>query len=437
MPVHAARPELDDPFLILVLGDFSGRAGRGVTEPVGTRIPVPVDCDTVDDAINRIGVKLRIPVDGEDLNLEFHSMDEFHPDFLFENLDIFEDLRDALRSPTAKPRPVRRRAPAPDVFSGSLLDQIVEGTDPLQSFVDQAVSPYLVGKESESDKEWKSRAQSMAAGGLRALLHHPNFQRLEASWRGVEFFVRHVETNSQLKIYLLDVSLDELRADPTGLQKLLAPERKWSLILADFVLNPLIEDVELLARLSLMAANAQAPLLAQAGSHVIGCRSIAETPDMHDWDLDQPAWEELRGFPESSWLGLSMPSFMGRMPYGRNGTSTESFPFEELEPESRHSDYLWCNSAFAAGALIARSFSESGWKMRVGEFRTLSSMPMYVHGGELKSGAEVQLTERAVGRLIDHGLMPLFSRKDNDSLMFGMFQSVNRGDAALQGKWRS
>ena len=386
--------------------------------------------------MRRIGVKLRIPIGGQDLKIEFKGLDEFHPDFLFENLDLFEDLRDAVRAKAPKPAPVRRTAPSPDILSGSLLDQIAEGTDPLQSFIDRTVAPHLVAKENVSDKEFKSRAESMAAGALRALLHHDNFQSLETAWRGVDFLVRNVETSPRLKIYLLDIRLDELRAAPAGLEKVLAPAMKWSLILADYVFDPSIEDVELLARLSLMAASAGAPLLAQASAHVIGCRTIAETPDPYDWDLNQPVWDELRGFPEASWLGLAMPSFMGRLPYGRNGSSTECFPFEEMEADSRHSDYLWCNTAFIAGALIARAFSESGWKMRAGEFQTLEHMPMYVHKGEVKPGGEVLLTERAVERMIEHGLMPLISRKDGDSLMIGMFQSVNRSNAVLQGRWK-
>ena len=436
MPVHAGRPELDDPFLILAMGDFSGRASRGVTEPVEGRTPVPVDRDTVDEAMKRLRVALRVPVGEQELNIEFKGLDEFHPDFLFEKAEIFEDLRDALRDQTPRQARPRRSTPAPQVSSGSLLDQIAEGTDPLQSFIDRTVDPHLVAKESDSEKEWKSRVQSMAADALRALMHHPNFQRLEAAWRGVDFLVRTVETSPGLKIYLLDVSLDELRASPAGLDKILAPERKWSLLLGDYVFDPTASDVELLARLSITAANAGAPLLAQASAHVIGCDSIAETSDPHEWNLQQPLWEELRGFPESNWVALGMPSFMGRMPYGRNGSSTEQIPFEELQAEPRHSDFLWCNTAFAAGALIARSFSESGWKMRPGQFQTLENMPMYAAKGEVKPGGEVLLTERAVGRMVEHGLMPLISRKDNDTLMIGMFQSVNRANAVLQGRWR-
>ena len=438
MPVRATKPRLDDPFLILVLGDFSGRASRGVMTPVEGRTPIQIDCDSVDDAMKRLQVKLRIPVETRNLDLEFHGLDDFHPDHLFESLNIFDDLRDALQSQPPKPVSTRRTAPAQpsDILSGSLLDQIAEGTDPLQSFIDKAVLPHLVAKESDSDQKRKSRIQSMAAEALRALIHHQYFQRVEAAWRGLDFLVRNVETSSQLKIYLFDMSLDELRATPAGMQQLLAPEKKWSLILTDYVFGPKIEDIELLARLSLTAANAEAPLVAQASPNVLGCRSIAETPGPYDWDLDQPLWEELRNFPESNWLALAMPTFMGRMPYGRNGFSTERLPFEEIISESKHSDYLWCNAAFAVGALIARSFTESGWKMRLGEFRTLDRMPMHVHDGELKPGAEVLLTQTAVERMIEHGLMPLISRKDGDSLMIGMFQSVNRGNPALQGRWR-
>jgi type VI secretion system ImpC/EvpB family protein len=431
-----AKPELDDPFLILVMGDFSGRASRGIKQPLTGRKPYPVDCDTIDAAIKQFRPKVRIPVDTSGLEIEFENLDSFHPDQLFENLQIFEDLRDAMRSQPPKPAPVRRPVPQPEFTSGSLLDQIVSGTDPLQTFIDRTVAPHTIAKESASDKEWKSRVQTMASDALAALLHHRSFQKLEAAWRGLDFLVRTLETGPQLKVYVLDVSLDELRQSAQELQQLLAAGMKWSLLLADFVLAPTIPDIELMARLALLAATAEAPLIAQASDFVLGCRSIAATPYQEDWNLDQPVWEELRTFPESNWLGLAMPSFMGRMPYGRSGATTECFPFEELGSEPAHADYLWCNAAFAVGALIGRSFSEAAWKMRLGEFRTLDHMPMHVRGEELVPGAEVLLTQRAVEAMIEHGVMPLIARKDGDSLLLGMFQSVNRANPALPGRWR-
>jgi len=417
---------------MLVLGDFSGRASRGIKTPLAGRKPVLVDCDTLDDAMKQLQVGVRIPVDERNLDLQFRSLDDFHPDQLFQNLDLFTDLRDALRSQAPRPAPPRRSAEATsDIVTGSLLDQIAGGVDPLQSFIDKAVSPHLEAKESSSEKEWKSRVEAMAADALRSLLHHRNFQQVESAWRGLDLLVRTVETGPQLKIYVLDASLDELRATPT-----LPQEPEWSMVLANYTFQPSIEDVELLARLSLLAEHAQAPIVAAAGSPVLGCKSIAATPDPDDWDLDQPAWNELREFPESNWLALAMPRFMGRLPYGRNGSSIDSFHFEEVTADSPHSDYLWCNAAFAVGVLAAQSFSESKWKMRLGEFRTLDHMPMYATGDTLKPGGEVLLTQRAVERMIEHGLIPLIARKDGDSLLIGMFQSVNQADAALQGRWR-
>ena len=108
MPDRIAKPELDDPFSILVLGDFSGRASRGVTAALEGRTPIAVDCDNVDDAMKRLQVKIRIPVEARNLDLEFQCLDEFHPDHLFESLDIFEDLREGLQTQAPKPVPARR-----------------------------------------------------------------------------------------------------------------------------------------------------------------------------------------------------------------------------------------------------------------------------------------------------------------------------------------
>jgi type VI secretion system protein ImpC len=296
---------------------------------------------------------------------------------------------------------------------------------------------------------------------MRSLLHSPDFQALEASWRGVFLLVRRIETNPQLKLYLIDISKPELAADlhssenlcSTGLYQKLIEEsvstpgsEPWAVILGNYTFGPSGEDAELLGRIARIAHAAGAPFIAGASPRLLGCPSFASAPHPRDWRIlqdadDAAAWAELRRLPEANALGLALPRFLLRLPYGKNTAAVESFDFEEMPGPSSHDDYLWGNAAFACVLLLAESFSANGWAMRPGTFSEIDRLPLHVYeqGGEseLKPCSEALLTDDAVERILENGLMPLVSFKGRDLVRLARFQSVAAPLRGLAGRWSS
>ncbi|NNG05422.1 MAG: type VI secretion system contractile sheath small subunit, partial [Inquilinus sp.] len=295
---------------------------------------------------------------------------------------------------------------------------------------------------------------------LRAILHHPGFQAVEAAWRGLDLLVRRLETDATLKLYLIDIGKAELARQlatddlaRTPLYKLLVEQAletpgglPWAAVLSAADFTAAEADADLLGRLARVVDRAGAPLLAAADPLLAGCRSFAATPDPDDW-ADAPdaaaaeAWDALRALPEAASVGLLSPRFLLRLPYGARTTPIEAFPFEEIPPEgesgSRHAAFLWGNPAFAAACLLGQAFAAEGWAMRPGRPNELEDMPLYLDptgdGSETLPCAEILLTERGAQKLLAHGLTPVWSVRNQDRIRVGPFRSVAGGD--LKGRW--
>jgi type VI secretion system protein ImpC len=296
---------------------------------------------------------------------------------------------------------------------------------------------------------------------MQAILHNPDFQAMEAVWRATFLLVRQLETGSQLKLYLIDISKQELAADlnsatdlrETGLYRLLVEQsvetpgaEPWSIIVGNYSFGSSSDDALLLARMAKIASRARAPFLAAASPQLLGCASLAATPHPREWKAPEPelarAWAELRRLPEAGSVGLALPRFLLRLPYGKKTSPIESFEFEEF-PEAPvhpvHEEYLWGNPAFALALLLGQTFSSAGWEMRPGSAMEIDQLPLYIciRGGEsqAKPCAEVLLIEDAVERILDDGLIPLVSFKDRDRVRLARFQSIADPARGLAGRW--
>src|SRR5215213_2785417 len=227
---EAEVPTSDEtPFRVALIGDWSGRVNRSLfassTELAASR-PLAIDRDNLDRVTSKLGVKLHIPVasDGSlSLTIEFNELDDFHPDRLFQRLEIFENLR-ASRSHVPEPIVDEPRGPKNEASasSGSLLDQILEekpGAAPsslspeIGALVREAVKPFLLPDNEAEREQFVAGVDSAITKQLRAIMHHPDFQSLEAAWRAVAFLVSRTETGPDLKLHLLDISRPELEAD--------------------------------------------------------------------------------------------------------------------------------------------------------------------------------------------------------------------------------
>jgi type VI secretion system protein ImpC len=488
-----ARPVQETPFRVLLLGDFSG---SGSKKPLPSRKPVQVDRDNFDDVLAAFHPELKLRLADEEVaTIQFSELDDFHPDRLLERVAMFGKLRDmrarladpstfadaaaefGLGGAASKPHEAAPAATpqAPPLALGSLLDDMIEQTEAraqtrppaesdLQKFVRRVTEPHLVSAADPRQSEILALIDRALGAQMRALLHVPEFQALEAAWRAVFLLVRRIDTDEMLKLYLVDLSKDELAADlnsspdlrTTFAYRLLAGDaidsvggEPWAAIVGDYAFTATRAHAELLGRLAKVAHAAGAPFLAAASPALLGCKSFSATPNAGDWtapsDSDSAsAWAALRSLPEASAVGLAIPRFLLRLPYGEQTDPIESFSFEEMprdpehnEPE--HEDYLWGNPAFVCALLLAQSFSESGWDLRPSQRAELDRLPahIYPHEGtsEVKPCAEALMTLDTADRIMESGLMPLASMKGQDVVRLLRFQSIAQPLTALVGRW--
>ena len=193
-------------------------------------------------------------------------------------------------------------------------------------------------------------------------------------------------------------------------------ESSWAVLIGDMTFEPGQPDVLALERMAGLARRTGAPFLAGGtlGSWVV---TLFLRPPIPRFGIPRSVirrdvgWEALRRHPDAAYLGLTLPRFLLRLPYGRAEAHVESFDFEELTPDAGHEAYLWGNSAFLVAELLGRSFRRSGGAMRPGEIIEVEGLPIHIarRGGEASvvPCAEVLLSDRAAEIILDGGLMPL------------------------------
>jgi type VI secretion system protein ImpC len=512
------RPASDLPFRVLLIGDWSGRRNRGLSassEELKEWRPLLVDRDNLDQLMARLGVKLHIPLtdDGsQSLTITFDQLDDFHPDRLFDRLEIFDSLR-RTRAKLSNPKTFAQAAaemrewsepqrvdestssstvttPAdePSVTSSAdgenLLDQILAGgpktssakpsqpteqiSPEIAELAKAAVKPYLSPDIEDDQDQLIDTVDARITGNMRAILHHSDFQAIESAWRGLDFLVMRLDTGTDLKLYLLDISLDELKSDlashedfrTSALYKLVVEQTvgtaggiPWAVIAGNFIFDvgaesgaQAISNAKLIETISMIAEESGAPFVAGTTSYLLGCESLAKTPDPDDWRMSvapeaEKAWNEVTSIASAGYVGLALPRFLVRLPFGKDTEPTEQFDFEEFgtgdDPSTRHWSYLWANPGFAIAYLLAAGFSKNNWDLRPSDALEIEGLPLHVYendgDSEIKPCAEVLLTMRAAQKIIDTGLMPLLSMKDSDTIRLGMFQSI--AGTRLRGRW--
>jgi type VI secretion system protein ImpC len=385
--------DLSEASRYLVLGDFGGR----VTEPLA------VDRDNFDDVLARLNVDLA--------GVRLRGLEDFHPDRLFQRFDIFRDFDPA---PAEEPPAREASAPRADIEEilrpSSLLEQITGGGDPFQQYLRDLARAHAAPKAAENPQRTAALGERM-----RALLHHPRFQAIEAAWRGLDFVIRGSDDETA-RVHISQFSKQELIRDLAEASDLRATRayglmhsRRWQAVIGLYGFGGDASDIELLGRIALIAAHARAPFLTE-GSADMG-----------------PHWQELRSIPEASYLGLALPRLLLRLPYGPHTSQVDAFEFEEMPGEPVHGRYLWGNPSLACLALLARGDGTLD----------LENLPAhtYKQEGEWKMTpcAEVYLTEPQVAALIDLGLMPLVSFKDSDRVRLAGFRAINSAVLPLPG----
>ena len=481
------------PMRILVMGDFSGRASAAAAASAPRR----VDIDNIEQVLAQLAPSVQVALDGAEHTFSFRELDDFHPDQLYLKSDAFEALRgqrQRLRDPatfaaaaaalqpggqggaadaagagaaTGSTAPgARGAAPAPASDFASLLGGAVRqagapaGVPAIDQLIRQIVGAMPPGPDPRQP-EYVAAVDAVIGQRMRAVLHAPAFQALEALWRGLRELVTGLELGPDLQLYILDAGKAALQAgldaaahapETGALHQLLVEQPRlgadaapWSVLCGAYTFGPGEDDMRLLAALGALAARAHAPFIASAADALAGAASLAATPDSTQWqELDPDAaarWQALRSSPQASWLGLALPRVLLRLPYGKATDSIEQFAFEEADAGHAHEDYLWGHASLAVTLLLGRAFEASAWDMSPGDVQDLDDLPAHTvrRGGEahMQACAEAFLSERAGTALLERGLMPLLSFKNRNAARLLRCQSLSHPAQALSGAWNS
>ncbi|MDE1950114.1 MAG: type VI secretion system contractile sheath large subunit, partial [Burkholderiales bacterium] len=291
---------------------------------------------------------------------------------------------------------------------------------------------------------------------INKILHHEDFQKLEGAWRGLHYMVNNTETDEQLKIRVMNVSKAELGKtlkrykgtawDQSPIFKKVYSEEfsqfggePFGAIVGDYHFDQSAPDVELLGEMAKIAAAAHAPFITGASPTLMQMESWQELANPRDLTKifttpEYAAWRSLRDSEDAKYIGLAMPRFLSRLPYGAKTNPVESFAFEEDTGSADHGKYTWANAAYAMATNINRSFKEYGWCTRIrgiesgGAVMNLPthSFPTDDGGVDMKCPTEIAIEDRREAELAKNGFMPLVHRKNSDFAAFIGAQSLHK-----------
>ena len=350
-----------------------------------------------------------------------------------------------------------------------LLDQIVEqgkvGTDSAskergKSLIKEFVQQVLQGQMTVSrDTEAMINARiaqidHLLSIQLNEVMHHPSFQKLEGSWRGLKYMMDQSETNDMLKIKVLNVSKKDLlrdlqRApefDQSAMFKKVYEEEfgvfggaPFAALVGDYEFGKHPEDIELLERVSNVAAAAHAPFLTAASNELFNLESYTSLDQPRDlgkiFDTTEYAkWKSFRATEDSRYIGMCLPRILGRLPYGPDTKPVEAFNYQEGVDGTEHNKYLWSNAAYALGARLTNSFAKHHWCAAIrgveggGLVDGLAVHNFRTDDGDvaMKCPTEVPITDRREKELADLGFIPLVHCKGTDYAAFFSVQSAQK-----------
>jgi type VI secretion system protein ImpC len=354
----------------------------------------------------------------------------------------------------------------PSVFSALLQKEFKPRTDRAQEQVETAVrtlaeyvlkdvhlvSPDVVGtiEAVRAEIDRKLTAQ------INRILHHEQFQKLESAWRGLHHLVNNTETDEMLKIKVSSISKAELagilkkykgtRWDTSPIFKRIYGAEydrlggePYGCLVGDYYFDHSPPDVEMLGEIAKISAAAHAPFIAGASPTLMQMDSWAELSGPADLakkfrDADYAAWRALRDADDSRYIGLAMPRFLARLPYGAKTDPVDAFDFEEDAEGTDAAKYVWANSAYAMAANINRAFKYFGWCSRIRGVESggvVEGLPVHTFatddgGVDMKCPTEIGIGDRREAELAKLGFMPLIHRKNSNVAAFIGAQSLHK-----------
>jgi type VI secretion system protein ImpC len=351
-------------------------------------------------------------------------------------------------------------------FSSLLQKQFKPQTDQAKSEVETAVRTLaqhalekstLIGSDVvESINAMIAEIDKKMSGQVNAIMHHPDFQQLESAWRGLHHLVNNSETDDQLKIRVMNISKKELHKnlrkfkgtawDQSPIFKKLYEEEfgqlggePYGCLVGDYYFDHNAPDVELLGELSKIAAAIHAPFISGTAPSLFQMESWGELSNPRDLTKifttpEYAGWRSLRESEDARYVGLTMPRFLARTPYGVKTNPVEAFNFEEDTAGADTNKYSWANAAYAMAVNINRSFKLYGWCSRIRGIESggsVEGLPTHAFptddgGVDMKCPTEIAISDRREAELAKNGFMPLIHKKNSDFAAFIGAQSLQK-----------
>ncbi|WP_439622869.1 type VI secretion system contractile sheath large subunit [Shinella sp.] len=354
----------------------------------------------------------------------------------------------------------------------SLLDQAIQVTktaepDEIQDLLRTLTSEALSGTVTFSKNLTQTFNKAIAAidekmsKQLTAIMHNEDFQKLEGSWRGLNYLVKNSETSSTLKIRVLNLSKKELHKDLTKavefdqsqtFKKLYETEfgtpggEPYGALIGDFEFGSGTEDLEVLQGMSNVAAASFAPFISAASPKMFGLESFTELSKPRDLEkiFDSSEYIKWRGFRDSEdsrFVTLTMPRVLARVPYGSQGKQIEEFSFEEapigangVVTKMKSEEFTWMNASYALGERLTSAFSKYGWCVAIrgaeggGKVENLPTFTFTSDDGDAdqQCPTEIGITDRREAELSKLGFLPLCHYKSTDYAVFFGAQTTQR-----------
>ena len=291
---------------------------------------------------------------------------------------------------------------------------------------------------------------------VNQIMHHEDFQKLEGAWRGLHHLVNNTETDEMLKIRVMNISKKDLHKtlkkfkgtawDQSPLFKQVYEEEygqfggePYGCLVGDYYFDHSPPDTELLSEMAQISAAAHTPFMAAAAPTLMNMDSWQELADPRDLTKifttpEYATWRSLRESEDSRYIGLAMPRFLARLPYGAKTSPVEEFDFEEDTDGADHTKYTWANSAYAMAVNINQAFKMYGWCSRIRGVESggaVEGLPTHTFptddgGVDMKCPTEIAISDRREAELAKNGFMPLIHKKNSDFAAFIGAQSLQK-----------
>jgi type VI secretion system protein ImpC len=351
----------------------------------------------------------------------------------------------------------------------SLLDQIIDqgrmardesqrsrAKDLISEFVGQVMEGAMtVSKDTEAMINARiAQIDKLLSDQLNEVMHHDDFQKLEASWRGLFYLVSQSETGEKLKVRVMNTTKNELLKDmekatefdqSTLFKKIYEEEfgmfggASYGALIGDYEFGNHPQDLSLLEKISQVAAASHAPFISAASPKMFNLDTYTELGQPRDLakifqSVDYAKWKSFRDSEDSRYVALALPHVLSRLPYGAANVPVENFNFEEDVTGTEHDKYLWGNAAYALGSRLTDAFAKYHWTAAIRGVEgggLVQGLPVHTFKTDegyvaLKCPTEIAITDRREKELADLGFIPLVHCKGTDYAAFFSTQTSNK-----------